>query len=64
MVVLRARGEAGRLATLLAAQRIQVSVRGADGVRVAFQLSNTLAEVRQRLHALASQRWLVNLADE
>ena len=58
MVVLRTR-EADQLATTLAQQRIQVSLRGADGVRVAFHLYNTLADVREVLHALAARRWLV-----
>ena len=58
MVVLRT-PEADPLATTLAEQRILVSLRGADGVRVAFHLYNTLADVRQVLHALSSCRWLV-----
>lgn len=55
MVVIRA-SEADHLATMLAEQRILVSVRGADGVRVAFHLYNTLADVRQVLHALSTWR--------
>ena len=55
MVVLRTH-EADQLATTLAEQRILVSLRGADGVRVAFHLYNSLDDVRQVLHALAAQR--------